>query len=107
MDSRSAWRPREGATTDDVDVQMKDALSRAHTTVHGETEIVATVGASDLGRDAMQMADQCVVLRCQIRDGRDVFPRDHQNVRRCRRIDVAERDRVLVVMHAICPCLSR
>jgi hypothetical protein len=36
-----------------------------------------------------------------------VFPRDHQNVRRCRRIDVAERDRVLVVMHAICPCLSR
>ena len=54
----------------------------------------------------MQVADERVVLRCQIREGRDVFPRDHEDVRRCRGIDVAERDRVLVLMHAIRPCLS-
>ena len=95
-----------GATPDDVQVQMKDALSRTSTTVDGEAKIGPTVGASDLCRNAMQMADQHVVFRCQIREGRDVFPRDHENVRRCCRIDVAERDRVLVFVHAIRPCLS-
>ena len=105
--SRSARRPREGAATDDVYVQMKDALSRTRATVHGETEIAPTVCASDLRRDTMQVADERVVLRCQIREGRDVFPWDHQDVRRCRRIDVAKRDRMRILVHAICACLPR
>jgi len=75
--ARSARRPRERATADDVQMKMEDALPSPRAAVHGDTKIAATVGAGDLRRDAMQTADQRVVFRFQIRKSRDVLPRDH------------------------------
>ena len=105
--TRSARGPRQRTTTDDVQMKVEDALPRASAAVHGDTEIATPVRARHLYGDAMQVADQRIVVWCQVGECRDVPPRDHQDVRRSRRIDVAKRDRVLVLEHAIRPCLPR
>ena len=103
---RSAGRPADGATADDVHVEMEDALPGAGTAVHDEPEVGASVGARDLDRDAREVSDQRIVLGCQIGKRGDVFAGDDEYVRRTRRIDVAERDGAIVLVHAIRPCLA-
>jgi hypothetical protein len=60
---RSAWRPPERATTDHVQVEVEDALTRTGAAIHREAEILPAVGARDLYGDTMEVADQRVVLR--------------------------------------------
>ena len=57
-------------------MNVEYALARARAAVHREAKIAETVGARDLYGDAMEMADQRVVSRGRVGDGRDVLARD-------------------------------
>ena len=87
-------------------VQVKDALAGAGAAVHRDPTIAAAVGVSDLHGDAMEMADERVVLVGEIGERRDVLARNDQYVRRARGVDVAKRDRAIVLVYAICSCLT-
>ena len=86
---------------------MEDALPCAGAAIGDHAEVGQAGGACDLGGDSLEVTDERVVVGGEIAERRDVPARHYQEVRRRGGIDVADRDRMLVLVHAFRPCLAR
>jgi hypothetical protein len=98
--ARLAWRPSERPAAKQVEVEMEDRLARAATVVHNHP--VSRV-ESEFLRKGMRSQEQVTKKRFMLGSGSiqagDVLFRNHQNVGRGLRIDVAERQRPIILLH--------
>ena len=89
-------------------MQVEHRLSRLAIAI--EDRAISALAESLVGRQlsgaSQHPADQRVIVRTQIVRGRDVLPRDDQQMHRRLRIDVAERDEIVVFVHNRCRNLA-
>ncbi len=85
---------------------MVHALAGAGAAVDDDAEVAMTLGDGDLLCHPMEVAEEGVVRGGEIVQGRDVLARQDEQMERRAGIDVADHDRVLVLVHARRPCLA-
>lgn len=94
-------RPGHLPATEQVKMQVEDRLSRIGVAVeHRSISAGAmTVVFGDRCRASHYLSNQRVVFRREVVQARDVPSRDDEDMRRCLRRDVFERDDVVVLIH--------
>src|SRR5256714_2033565 len=105
----SARRPGERATAEDVDVYVEDGLTRARARV--DDGAVARFGVPLLGcyarGHAQEVSEHCLFALARFVERGDVRARDDERVRRGLRVDVAEGQRLLVLVNLLRGNLAR
>ena len=82
-------------------MEMEHALARTRSGVDDHAKSAQPGGARHLGAHPMQMSDQGIVVRREVGERGDVLARQHEKMRRCGRIDVADYDRERVLVHTV------
>ena len=94
--------------TQQMQVHVIYRLAAFLTGVHHRTK---TLGESfffrDLLRHRVQMSDQPLVTRRQVREGRDVFARDQQHMHRRLRMNIGEHHRIIILVELLHRNLTR
>lgn len=100
---RSAGRPEHRTSAQNVQMEVINRLPTVWIAVHHQPITLfcdARLGG-DPPRNKDKMPDQKAVVFLDRIEGGDVLARDHQEVRRCGRMDISKRDAMLVFVHTI------
>jgi hypothetical protein len=98
-----AWWPGQRTISQQVHMDMKDGLTGFLITVHYQP--VAIIADSSLAGDKLRGTEKFthdqVVIVDDIINGRDMFFRDNKKVHRCLRINIVERQHVIIFINDI------
>jgi hypothetical protein len=86
-----------------MEMEMVDALPSLSSRIRDDAEapVRDAVALRELSRNFEQSPEKRAILGGELSRGRDVTARDEQDVRRCTRRDVAERDEFVVTMNDV------
>src|SRR5690349_19537365 len=98
--TRLTRRPRHLTTTEQVEMQVKDALPRVRARIDHDPEAALrdSLVAGELTRRHKNLADDRAVFRFNIENTRDMFARNDEKMNRRLGIDVPEDHHVIVLI---------
>src|ERR1051325_5206359 len=108
-DFPSSRRPAQGATADDMAVQMRHSFPGIRTVIEDQTEAGFRQPQlpGDLANFQEEMTQHLMVLGFRFSDPRDRFFRDDQNVLWRSRLDVAKSQHQIILINDGCRDFTR
>ncbi len=97
----SAARPGQAAACKDVQVEMEDLLARLGAAVEDGAIVRVPELVDDIASDQEEVPHEGEILRLQLIERWNRFPRDHQQMDRRTRVDIANNDALVILVHEV------